>query len=339
MQPPSATASFQTKPYRPLNRRRHRRRSILNILGGPFLQGGGPRSAANGNRQTAVALHTFQQRLPDVAAQKKLPHTTELILPALDAIAVQRFPQGFTQGQDRLRVIMRASSAAWTHTPNTLPRRSNSSALRKAKRRDSSVKSQNPSSGGATGHANTGEPRRESSAATIAVFKPGTRHASGQSGTTEPKRPLKASIARNSAGFRAMMSEKRGVHTCPAVPALRRLIFRGVRRLFALPQGITQESANSASPASAAKRRSPRRSRHMAAVLRRERQSEEFRVGSMAGNLFPNRNEHDGNTFIVEIRHGLDVSSRILATRLTTGESGVWRRKTAAEGRVRVSVA
>ena len=49
-----------------------------------------------------MALHTFQQRLPDVAAQKKLPHTTELILPALDAIAVQRFPQGFTQGQDRL---------------------------------------------------------------------------------------------------------------------------------------------------------------------------------------------------------------------------------------------
>ena len=30
------------------------------------------------------------------------------------------------------------------------------------------------------------------------------------------------------------------MHTCPAVPALRRLIFRGVRRLFALPQGITQ---------------------------------------------------------------------------------------------------
>ena len=43
--------------------------------------------------------------------------------------------------------------------------------------------------GGATGLANTGEPRRESSAATIAVFKPGTRHTSGQSGTTEPKRP------------------------------------------------------------------------------------------------------------------------------------------------------
>ena len=34
--------------------------------------------------------------------RKKLPHTAELILPALDAIAVQRFPQGFTQGQDRL---------------------------------------------------------------------------------------------------------------------------------------------------------------------------------------------------------------------------------------------
>lgn len=128
-----------------------------------------------------------------------------------DAIAVQRFPQGFTQAKTGSRVIMRASSAAWTHTPNTLPRRSNSSALRKAKRRDSSVKSQNPSSGGATGHANTGEPRRESSAATIAVFKPGTRHASGQSGTTEPKRPLKASIARNSAGFRAMMSKKNEV--------------------------------------------------------------------------------------------------------------------------------
>ena len=91
------------------------------------------------------------------------------------------------------------------------------------------------------------------------------------------------------------------------MPALRRLIFRGVRRLFALPQGITQGKRQQRKSGERRQKDDPRADQGIwRPILRRERQSEEFRGWLHGyGNLFPNRNEHDGNTFIVEIRHGL----------------------------------
>ena len=73
-----------------------------------------------------------------------------------------------------------------------------------------------------------------------------------------------------------------GMHTCPAVPALRRLIFRGVRRLFALPQGITQGKRQQRKSGERRQKDDPRADQGIwRPILRRDGNPRNFGVGSM----------------------------------------------------------